>query len=308
MYRVVQRVLSAALLVGLLALPARAPASSWSAPVGGAVVLRFAETWRDPAGRPRSHGGLDLEAEPGAPVRACTGGTVAFAGRVPSSGGGTTLAVTVLTSDGLKVTYIPMASAEVSVGAVVAEGDLLGLLAGSGDGSWSAPHLHMSVRRGGREIDPEPLLDPGVDPGPASAPAPGPAAPAASPPTPPPAAVTAPALPAPAARPAPAPSPAPAATVAAVRPAPAGALAAGAATAVLARPHTPRLEAHAFPPRTAGRWPARLPGMLRPAAGDPRSLALRVALAIVATLALMRALPRAGAPEHARAVLTRRLA
>jgi hypothetical protein len=298
------RILAASALVAILCSPARAMAAPWPPPIDGPVVLRFAETWRDPAGSARSHGGLDLSALAGSRVRACVGGTVAFAGRVPAADGGTVLAVTMLTADGLRVTLMPLASAEVSGNASVAAGDVVGMLAVSGDGSTSATHLHVSVRRGERQIDPEPFLDLGPSQPPVIGGDVRPTGPPASTPSAPRAPTTAPrggaALPgavvAPLAVAAPAASPAPVAASPASSADPVAAATAGlrAAAAVRPRATARELVARPFPTRTAGGAHSRPPGALRLPEPDP-ALALRAALAVCAALALLRALPHAEA-------------
>jgi hypothetical protein len=307
---VVTRILAAAVSVAALCWPVLAVAGQWPVPVAGSVALRFAETWRDAGGRPRSHGGLDLAAPAGSRVRACAAGTVAFAGRVPGAGGGTVLAVTVLTADGLKVTFMPLASAEVSDGAPVTVGDAIGILAGSGDGSTSAEHLHVSVRRGERQIDPEPFLD--LTPAPApvlggDAGAGGSVPPASSVPLAPGRALVSGVATTPRAQLAaplavadravfPAPAPVPPEMSADVF----AAMAARLRAAIGARPHVAAHEVRArtFPTRAGGVARPPSPGVLRLPDPDP-ALGLRVALAVGAALALMRALPRTTAAQRA---------
>jgi hypothetical protein len=296
------RVIAAGVFAAVLCSPALALAGSWAVPVDGPISLRFAETWFDAAGSPRSHGGLDLAAPTGSRVRACAVGTVAFAGRVPAAGGGTVLAVTVLTSDGLKVTLMPLASVEVSTGTSVSAGDAVGRLAGFGDGSMTASHLHISVRRGERQIDPEPFLDLSTSPPPAVGGDVRPTGPPASAPSAPRAPAAAPrsaaAVPGAAAVPlavaAPAAPPAPASASAVVRADLLAAAAAGLSAATASRPHAPAraLLARPFPTRARGGGHVRPPGILRLPDPEP-GLALRVALAVCAALALLRALPRA---------------
>ena len=156
----------------VLLTPRTALAGEWRRPVDGRAVLAYAESWTDATGRACVHGGLDLEASPGADVRSCGAGRVAFAGRVPAAAGGTVLAVSVVTPDGLRVTYLPLAACTVATGADVSAGDRIGELAGSGDGSFALPHLHLSVRRGETHIDPATLL---LDPAPAGPAVPSPA-------------------------------------------------------------------------------------------------------------------------------------
>jgi hypothetical protein len=178
------RVSIAAVLLGaLLSAPGTALAGAWPWPVAGRVGLGYAESWTDSSGRRCSHGGLDVEAPAGAPVSACVGGRVVFAGKVPATGGGTVLAVSVVTPDGLRVTYLPLAQAAVSAGTDIAAGERVGELAVSGDGSLATSHLHVSVRRGESPIDPATLLgalSPVGGPAPSAGPRPSDAPPAAA--------------------------------------------------------------------------------------------------------------------------------
>jgi pyruvate/2-oxoglutarate dehydrogenase complex dihydrolipoamide acyltransferase (E2) component len=80
--------------------------------------------------------------------------------------------VSVVTPDGLRVTYLPLAACAVAPGGEVAAGEPIGELAGSGDASLASPHLHLSVHRGEAPIDPATLL---LEPVPAGAAVPPPA-------------------------------------------------------------------------------------------------------------------------------------
>jgi hypothetical protein len=141
--------------VAVLALPAKAVcAGAWSWPVDGEPGLRYGATYAAADGRTCTHGGLDIDSSAGSTVRSCAAGEVAFAGLVPGSDGGRVWAVTVLTADSLRVTYLPLTSADVSKGRSVAAGDALGTLARSGDASADGPHLHLGVKRGGTALDP----------------------------------------------------------------------------------------------------------------------------------------------------------
>ena len=133
-------------------------AGTWPWPAGSDVSLGYGATYANADGKTCTHGGVDIPAEAGTTCRSCVAGRVIFSGPVPSGEGARATAVTVLASDGLKVTLLPLSDASVSVGSDVAAGDALGALASSGDISSAATHLHMSVRRGDRYIDPESLL------------------------------------------------------------------------------------------------------------------------------------------------------
>ncbi len=126
-------------------------------PCSGELLLRFGSTYSS-AGKQVVHRGLDLRAEEGEGVLAAASGTVSFAGQIPADGGGRVTAVTVTTDSGLLVCVSPLSSARVSKGDRVSAGDMVGVLAGSGDDSVSEAHVHLSVRDEGVYVDPEPLL------------------------------------------------------------------------------------------------------------------------------------------------------
>lgn len=126
----------------------------WSAPVGTAVILVPFGVSR-PSG---VHSGVDMRAAASAEVCSPVAGEVLFAGTVPADGGGTCVAVTIESLDGLRVTLLPLDGAYVRSGATVASGEAVGRLAAAGDDSCDETHLHMSVRQGDRYIDPAPFL------------------------------------------------------------------------------------------------------------------------------------------------------
>lgn len=133
--------------------------TGWVRPVGGPTLLRYGDAYKAPGGsQSRAHSGVDLGCAEGDRALACEGGTVSFAGPVPGDAGGRVLAVTVTGDDGLRVTYMPLATAAVAVGQRVERGSAVGGVAGAGDASSSAPHLHLSVRRGEAYLDPAGML------------------------------------------------------------------------------------------------------------------------------------------------------
>jgi murein DD-endopeptidase MepM/ murein hydrolase activator NlpD len=97
------------------------------------------------------HLGVDLAAEPGAPVRAAGSGQVRFAGRVA----GTPL-VTVAHGD-LRTTYLPVES-PLSRGDPVAAGDPLGVLADTPSHCPDRSCLHWGLLRDRTYFDPLGLL------------------------------------------------------------------------------------------------------------------------------------------------------
>jgi hypothetical protein len=154
------RIALALVVVALLAVwPATANASGgWPWPLSGKIVLAYGRTYTGARGTTCTHGGIDIGSEAGTPVRACASGQIAFAGRVPAGEGAQTFAVTVLTADGLRVTYLPLRSISVRRGENVSGGETLGVLAAAGDASCAQTHLHLGVRRGGTQLDPAAFL------------------------------------------------------------------------------------------------------------------------------------------------------
>lgn len=130
----------------------------------GAVVLGYGETYHDAEG-PSAHRGVDVTLAAGEVVPALVEGDVTFAGRVPSSSGGSVMCVTIRSGDDA-VTVSPLEQLRVSKGQRVEAGVALGTLAKTGDPSSEGPHLHVSLRRNGVYIDPSPLLSfvPSVSP------------------------------------------------------------------------------------------------------------------------------------------------
>lgn len=146
-------VLAISFLVGVLA-PSPAHAA-WAPPVGTpAIVTQYGV--RCMTGR---HCGVDLAAVAGAEVFSPEGGRVVFAGQVPADGGGTCGAVTIAFGGDLRVSLMPLAEVFVSEGGDVGQGECIGTLAASGDGSTAEPHLHVGLRRGDLYIDPTGFIE-----------------------------------------------------------------------------------------------------------------------------------------------------
>ncbi|MFF0876871.1 M23 family metallopeptidase [Micromonospora aurantiaca (nom. illeg.)] len=128
-----------------------APAGPFRWPLPGAprVVRRF-----DPPPQPwlSGHRGVDLAAEPGAPVLAAGAGTVLFAGTVAGRP-----VLTVGHSDGLRTTYEPVRS-RLTAGTPVDAGTPVGDLLAGHRGCAEAACLHWGLRRDAEYLDPLALL------------------------------------------------------------------------------------------------------------------------------------------------------
>jgi len=164
-----RRLFPAAVLAALLFVPC---AGAWTWPAAGDVVQPFSF---DP-GHPYAagqHRGIDVAGDQGSTVVAPEGGSVSFAGTVPSSG----KSVTILTPDGYAVTLTHLGTMLVAKGAMVAEGDAVGTIGPSGDPEVAGPYVHLGIRLGAYEegyLDPLGLLPARVPAAPAPPPDPRP--------------------------------------------------------------------------------------------------------------------------------------
>ena len=140
---------SLAVLVILLAMVStgRAEAGSrWSWPVVGEVIRGFAkpaDAWS------AGHRGIDIQADPGAEVRAPVAARVTFVGPVAGRG-----VIVMRTLEDGDVTLEPIEPA-VLLGDVVNAGDIVGFVRGGhlGDNA-----LHLGLRVEGEYVDPTPFL------------------------------------------------------------------------------------------------------------------------------------------------------
>ena len=164
-----RRWLAVAMLAAVIGAPLTARAAgTWRWPVDGDPVLLYGARYSNAAGTSCTHGGLDIGASAGSDVRSAAQGEVVFSGPVPAGEGARAIAVTVLTADGLRVTYLPLETSGVHRGQTVSAGQEIGTLAAAGDASGGASHLHLGVKRGEAALDPLSFLG---SHGPAPAPA-----------------------------------------------------------------------------------------------------------------------------------------
>lgn len=117
-------------------------AQAWTWPVQGPVLAPFSFDPAHPyaAGQ---HRGLDIgAARAGDPVVAPAGGTVSFAGSVPTSG----KCLTIETPDGYSVTLTHLGSLALARGAAVVEGAVVGTVGPSGTAEETSPYVHLGIR------------------------------------------------------------------------------------------------------------------------------------------------------------------
>jgi murein DD-endopeptidase MepM/ murein hydrolase activator NlpD len=98
------------------------------------------------------HQGLDISADAGSPIYATADGTVTLARREGAYGN----LVTIDHGYGLETRYGHMSKFEVTSGAKVKRGDLIGRVGSTGRAT--GPHLHYEVRVNGRLLNPLQLL------------------------------------------------------------------------------------------------------------------------------------------------------
>lgn len=134
--------------------PAFAAAPSrWDWPIGG--IHHVTRDFDPPAVKwGAGHRGVDLAGEVSMPVYAAGAGTVSYAGVLAGRG-----VVAVTHPNGLKTTYEPV-TASVAVGAVVIEGQQIGVLEVGHAGCPDTACLHWGLRRGETYLDPLGLLKP----------------------------------------------------------------------------------------------------------------------------------------------------
>jgi hypothetical protein len=148
------KTLTLRLALPVVVLLAWAPvAHAWSWPAHGPVLQPFSYDEAHPYGAGQ-HRGIDIGADAaGASVVAPAGGTVAFAGTVPTSG----KSVTIATADGYSVTLTHLGSILVLEGATIAEGDAVGTVGPSGTPEVDVPYVHLGIRL---SADPNGYIDP----------------------------------------------------------------------------------------------------------------------------------------------------
>lgn len=120
----------------------------------GRITSRFGYRTNPVSGRYGFHTGLDLAAPEGTPVSA------SFYGKIIETGSSDVWGKYVLMehSDGLHTYYCHLSEIYVNEGAVIRQGETVGLVGSTG---WSTgPHLHFEVRINGVRVNPETVLYP----------------------------------------------------------------------------------------------------------------------------------------------------
>ena len=118
-------------------------------PVNGTVTGVFGEA----RGGGRSHGGMDIAAPSGTPIKAATCGRVSEA----SFQGGYGNIICIRASASFTTCYAHMSRFGASVGQYVKIGEVIGYVGCTG--SCTGPHVHFEVRIDGQQVDPAPYLN-----------------------------------------------------------------------------------------------------------------------------------------------------
>lgn len=105
-------------------------------------------------GAMRLHGGVDIGAAPGTPIRAVRGGLVAYSDNGVRGYGNL---VMVVHADATVAWYAHCRAALVAAGELVSRGQAIAEVGQTGLAR--GPHLHFELRREGRPFDPMPLLE-----------------------------------------------------------------------------------------------------------------------------------------------------
>jgi murein DD-endopeptidase MepM/ murein hydrolase activator NlpD len=126
--------------------------AEFAVPVDGLLTSDFGIR-RDPfTGDEDFHGGVDLAAPRGTPIRVAADGEVVFSGRRGASGN----VIVVQHADGVTTSYAHAERALAVAGQEVVAGDVIATVGSSGRST--GPHLHFAARRNGQLIDPRELL------------------------------------------------------------------------------------------------------------------------------------------------------
>lgn len=116
-------------------------------PVGGTITSPFGQRARN------FHEGLDIAAPTGTPIHAARSGTVTFAGSQSGYGN----VVYLSHAGGDETRYGHMSRIGVRRGMQVGGGAVIGAVGQTGDAT--GPHCHFEIRKGGRAVDPLPILN-----------------------------------------------------------------------------------------------------------------------------------------------------
>jgi murein DD-endopeptidase MepM/ murein hydrolase activator NlpD len=121
-------------------------------PVDGRITSPYGQREHPMTGAREFHGGVDIAAEPGRPVRATADGIVSFAGWSGPNGN----LVVLEHGFGFSTFYAHNKKVAVKTGQKVKRGDIVGYIGSTGNST--GPHVHYEVWRNGRSTNPQVFL------------------------------------------------------------------------------------------------------------------------------------------------------
>lgn len=121
-------------------------------PVHGCLTSKFGPRRSPFTGKMRFHGGMDIAAGTGTPVRAAADGVAIFGGR----DGGYGLSVELVHIGGIVTRYAHLSKIIAVPGKIVRKGEVLGLVGSTG--ASTGPHLHYEVLVNGVRVNPRRYL------------------------------------------------------------------------------------------------------------------------------------------------------
>ena len=120
--------------------------------VQGVITSRFGARRARGGGRIGSHGGLDIAAPIGTPVRSAASGRIIHAGYGYNGSSAFGIAVVVDHGDGWVSLYAHLSAVHVRAGQHIEGGRLVGRVGETGNAT--GPHVHIEIRHHGRHLDP----------------------------------------------------------------------------------------------------------------------------------------------------------
>jgi len=122
-------------------------------PLEGAVSSKYGPRNPTSSNVPKYHTGIDLAVGVGTPIRATVGGKV----DVVSTQGDYGKHIKILTDTDIITVYAHCEAFKVNEGDMVQQGQIIALSGNTGN--TTGPHLHFEIRKDGRYVDPEYILD-----------------------------------------------------------------------------------------------------------------------------------------------------
>ncbi len=128
--------------------PKKASSEKWDPPATGIVTSSFGKRTNPVLNKEEVHNGTDIAVNTGTPAIAMTDGEIIHTGTSPTFG----INVKYRTNDGLVILYAHLSAVTVKNGDKVKKGDVIAKTGNTGLST--GPHIHVSVYKSGKEVDP----------------------------------------------------------------------------------------------------------------------------------------------------------